>query len=93
MTVRTDRPGTPESLLLRDRLVALLMSRSGRSICARCAATELGVAHKSAHEAALKVEALSGFRRAYAPCGECGKLRITLVDTGAPLTAATQEHA
>jgi hypothetical protein len=79
--------------LLRDRLVMLLTSRSGRAICVRCAAAQLGVAHKSAHEAALKVEALPGFRRGYARCAECRKLRIALVDTGAPLAAATQEQA
>ena len=74
--------------MLRDRLVALLASRPGRAICVRCTAARLGVAHNSAHEAALKVESVAGFRRAYATCPECGKLRIVLVATDLPGVAA-----
>lgn len=93
MTVPAPHPGQTEKLLavLRDRLVVLLTARSGRALCVRCAATQLGVPHKSAHEAALKVEALAGFRRGYAPCAECGKLRIVLaVDGIAPVASAEE---
>jgi hypothetical protein len=78
--------------VLRDRLVALLTSRPGRALCARCAARALGVAHKTAHEAALKVESLAGVRRAYATCTDCAKLRIVLATTGETVTATVQEH-
>lgn len=93
MTLPAHQPGQSEKHLavLRERLVALLTSRSGRALCVRCAATHLGVPHKSAHEAALKVEALAGFRRGYAPCAECGKLRIVLaVGDIAPVVAAEE---
>lgn len=79
--------------MLRDRLVTLLASRSGLGLCVRCAAAQLGVAHKSAHEAALKVEALAGFRRAYDSCAECGKLRIVVSTYRPPLTVAAREHS
>ena len=77
--------------MLRDRLVALLTAHAGRAVCVRCAATQLGVAHKAAHEAALKLEARAGFRRGYASCSECGKLRIVLAALGGPAIIATRE--
>ena len=79
--------------MLRDRLVTLLTTHAGQAVCVRCAATRLGVAHKAAHEAALKVEARAGFRRAYASCSRCGKLRIVLVAGGGPAVRGTREQA
>jgi hypothetical protein len=62
--------------MLRNRVMDLLVNRPSERLCAACMATILGVPHKSAHEAALKLEALPAFRRHYGRCSRCGKTRI-----------------
>lgn len=61
---------------LRGRITSLLRAEPGRELCAACIARELGVKHKSAHQAALKLEASRGFRRQYGRCALCGKTRL-----------------
>lgn len=69
-------------MALRERITSLLQSQPGRELCAACIARELDVKHKSAHQAALKLEASRGFRRQYGRCATCGKTR--LVATAVP---------
>jgi hypothetical protein len=63
-------------MTLRDRISALLRQHPGKELCAACIAVALDVRHKSAHQAALKLEASTGFRRQYGRCAECGKTRL-----------------
>jgi hypothetical protein len=67
---------SPRGTTLRDRITALLRARAGKEICSACIARALGVRHKSAHQAALKLEASASFRRQYGWCSECGKTRL-----------------
>jgi hypothetical protein len=69
---------------LKERVIELLHSRAGEDVCVGCIARALGVPHKSAHEAMLKLEAQSGFRRRYGRCVACDKTRIV---TGYTLAA------
>jgi hypothetical protein len=62
--------------VLKSRVMDLLVNRPAQPLCASCMASMLGVPHKAAHEAALKLEALPAFRRHYGRCSECGKTRI-----------------
>jgi hypothetical protein len=64
--------------LLKDRVMALLQSLAPQRLCAACLSALLAVPHKSAHEAALKVEAVPTYRRRYARCSRCGKTRIVV---------------
>jgi ribosomal protein L34E len=71
--------------ILRQRVVALLRSRPGEPLCVSCVAQHLGVRHKNAHEAMLKLEAHRGFHRAYGQCSTCGKTRmVSGVSAGGP---------
>ncbi|MBI1735578.1 MAG: hypothetical protein HYR51_10420 [Candidatus Rokubacteria bacterium] len=63
---------------LRERVITLLASQPRREVCVSCIARALGVAHKSAHEATLKLEASAAFHRRYAVCAVCGKTRIVV---------------
>ena len=63
---------------LREKVVALLASQPGREVCVSCIARALGAAHKSAHEATLKLEASAEFQRRYAICAVCGKTRLVV---------------
>ena len=65
-------------MTLRERVVALLASQPDRELCVSCIARALGVMHKSAHEATLKLEASAAFNRRYAICAVCGKTRIVV---------------
>lgn len=69
---------------LKDRVIALLVSRPGDGLCGSCLARMLGVPHKSAHEAALKLEARPGFNRGYGQCSVCDKYRIVTVRRSEP---------
>jgi hypothetical protein len=76
---------------LRDRVVALLLSRVGDDLCVGCIASTLAVPHKSAHEAMLKLEARPGFTRRYGRCSACQKTRIVTARTNGAPTAAPDE--
>jgi hypothetical protein len=84
------------AMTLRERMMALLTARPGLELCAGCIAEELGVRHKSAHQAALKLEAARGFRRQYGRCAACGKTRliatatVELAGTAIPSDALSQ---
>ena len=73
---------------LRDRVVGLMQTRPGESLCVGCIAKALGATHKSAHEATLKLEARPGFTRGYGPCVLCGKTRIVTQQRASPTSAA-----
>ncbi|MBI2202242.1 MAG: hypothetical protein HYU41_00035 [Candidatus Rokubacteria bacterium] len=62
--------------ILRQRVISLMQSRPGERLCASCVAEQLGVRHKNAHEAMLKLEAHLGFRRGYGRCSACDKTRM-----------------
>lgn len=68
---------------VRQEVVALLASQPGRELCVSCIARAIGVTHKSAHEATLKLEAAPAFNRRYAACAVCGKTRIVVGKVGA----------
>jgi hypothetical protein len=77
---------------LRDRVITVLQTRPGESLCVGCIAKALGATHKSAHEATLKLEARPGFSRGYGHCALCGKTRIVTQQRGsapAPAGGAT----
>ncbi len=76
-------------MTLRDRITALLMKEAGKELCSACIAASLGVKHKSAHQAALKLEASTMFRRQYGRCSACGKTRLV----AAAVAVATVEPA
>lgn len=75
---------------IRDRITSLLRAQPGRELCAACIARELGVKHKSAHQAALKLEASRGFQRRYGLCAGCGKTRLVaaVIAVAVPDTAS-----
>ncbi len=78
--------------IMRERVVSLLQSRPGEPLCASCVAGQLGVRHKNAHEAMLKLEAHGGFRRAYGQCSACDKTRMVsvVVPTRKPAPTASE---
>ncbi|MBI2216272.1 MAG: hypothetical protein HYU51_03150 [Candidatus Rokubacteria bacterium] len=73
---------TSRTMTLRDRITALLRTRTGEEFCAACIAKMLDVRHKSAHQAALKLEASVAFRRQYGRCSTCGKTRLVATALG-----------
>ena len=75
---------TPRSGNVREKVLALLASQPDRELCVSCLARALGVMHKSAHEATLKLEASAAFQRRYAACAVCGKTRIVVGKLSAP---------
>jgi hypothetical protein len=68
-------------MTLRDRITTLLRRETGKELCSACIARALDVRHKSAHQAALKLEASAAFRRQYGRCSGCGKTRLVAAAT------------
>jgi ribosomal protein L34E len=72
---------------LSERVLEVLRSSAGRDQCIGCIAHAVGVPHKRAHDAMLKLEAHRGFTRSYGKCSICGKTRIVATIYPEPMRA------
>lgn len=63
---------------LLGRALAMLRSRPGKGICAKCLADALGSSPKNVQSTLQKIEQHPGLTRGFGQCAMCGKDRLVL---------------